>query len=101
MLEKIVKNALLLLISCTTQQCNWKLRKSMIRKVKVQADRFDIEMKPNFGQPMTYEERLAREKAIGEMNMVKKIAAAKTILEGTIERAHVKAQKRAAKGKSE
>lgn len=50
---------------------------------------------------MTYEERLAREKAIGEMNMAKKVAAAKSILEETIQRAQLKVQKQAAKGKNE
>jgi len=72
----------------------------MIRKVRDQADLHDIEMKPNFGQPMTCEERVEREKAIGEMNMAKKVATAKAVLEHTIQTAERKAQKQAAKGKS-
>lgn len=81
-------------------QCNWKLRKSMIRKVKVQAERFGIEVKPKFGQPMTHAERVLREKDIGETNKARKVAAAKQLLEETLERAKVKAQKQEAKGKN-
>jgi len=72
----------------------------MIRKVKAQADHFDIKMKLKFGLPMTHAECDAREKAIGEMNMVKKLAAAKAVLEQMLQRAEVKAKKQAAKGKT-
>ena len=86
-------------ICLVVYQCTWKLRKSMIRKVKVQADRFDIDMNKKFGQPISYAERVEIEKSIGEINRAKKVAVAKHLLEQTIQRAENKAKKQAAKGK--
>ena len=37
--------------SATIQQCNWKLRKTLIRKVKHQASRYDLDVPSNFGVP--------------------------------------------------
>ena len=31
------------------KKCNWKLRKAMIRKIKKQAERYDIAVDPSFG----------------------------------------------------
>lgn len=36
--------------SATIEKCNWKLRKAMIRKVKGQAFKFDVEVDPKFGK---------------------------------------------------
>lgn len=70
----------------------------MIRKVTNQANKFGIEVDPKFGQPMTREERILKERQIGEANKAKKVASAKLLLEQTIKRVEAKAEKKAAKG---
>ena len=48
--KEIVENELLSdFASEQVKKCNWKLRKAMIRKIKAQAERYDIAVDPSFG----------------------------------------------------
>ena len=45
------------------EKCNWKLQKSMRRKVTKQAAKFDIKVDPAYGASLTQAEREAAEQA--------------------------------------
>jgi len=63
------------------KKCNWKLRKNMIRKIKKQAERFDIAVDPSFGVKDTQVEREAKEIIAGAERKAAKAAAVKAAAE--------------------
>ena len=56
------------------EKSNWKLRKAMLRKVRAQATKFDVEMPATFGVPPTTTERTAAEQVAGAARKAEKEA---------------------------
>jgi hypothetical protein len=56
------------------EKSNWKLRKAMLRKVRAQATKFDVDVPATFGVPPTSLERMAAEKIGGAARAVEKAA---------------------------
>ncbi|CAJ1934939.1 unnamed protein product [Cylindrotheca closterium] len=76
------------------KKMNWKLRKSTIRKIKNQAQRYDITVDPAFGQPPNQAEREALEQAASVEYKKQKEAIAKAMADQV---ANLKAAKDAKK----
>jgi len=62
-------------MSATVKSCQWKLRKAMLRKIRHQAFRYDIEVDPAFGRKDNQAEREAKEAVQGAANKAAKLAA--------------------------
>eukprot|EP00536_Pseudo-nitzschia_multiseries_P010055 jgi/Psemu1/242642/estExt_Genewise1.C_2950016 len=63
------------------KKANWKLRKALNRKIRKQAERYEIEVDSAFGKADTQEERMAKEAVAGAANKVAKEAALKAASE--------------------
>eukprot|EP00534_Pseudo-nitzschia_fraudulenta_P013144 CAMPEP_0201218706 /NCGR_PEP_ID=MMETSP0851-20130426/190710_1 /ASSEMBLY_ACC=CAM_ASM_000631 /TAXON_ID=183588 /ORGANISM="Pseudo-nitzschia fraudulenta, Strain WWA7" /LENGTH=491 /DNA_ID=CAMNT_0047508391 /DNA_START=205 /DNA_END=1680 /DNA_ORIENTATION=+ len=57
------------------KKCQWKLRKAMIRKIKAQAERYDLTVDADFGRKDNQVEREAKEAIAGAANKAAKAAA--------------------------
>jgi len=63
------------------QNCNWKLRKLLTRKIKKQAYQYDIKVNAGFGVRNNQVEHKAAEKIQGVANKIAKEAANKAAVE--------------------
>jgi len=63
------------------QNCNWKLRKVLTRKIKKQAYRYDIKVDARFGVRNNQVKRKAAEKIQGAASKIAKEAANKPAVE--------------------
>jgi len=63
------------------QNCNWKLRKVLTRKIKKQAYQYDIKVNAGFGVRNNQVEHEAAEKIQGVANKIAKEAANKAAVE--------------------
>jgi len=80
--KEIVETELLSdMTSDMVKKCNWKLRKAMIRKIKGQAERYEIDMDASFGVKDIQAEREAKEMAAGAARKTAKEAALKAAAE--------------------
>jgi len=80
--KEVVENQLLSDASSElVKSCQWKVRKAMLRKIKVQAARYDIPVDASFGRKDTQEEREAAEAIQGAANKIAKEAANKAAAE--------------------
>lgn len=84
-------------VSSLIEKSNWKLRKSMLRHVRNQANKFDITVDATFGVPPTQAEREASEQAAGAERKIAREKHFSAVAEKVQKDKAAKAQKKAEK----
>lgn len=63
------------------QGCSWKVQKALLRKIRVQAFKYDLEVPDGFGTPLSQSEREAQEMEEGAKRKVERVATLKAEVE--------------------